>query len=415
MGWNAKLRNLLGSLALSGWMLSSGWAADQPQSASRMAPPKQSALAPVESLGVPDPFAGDLAGQALPVQRRSPDDLYWVNAHQSLPSALPPSVVVPNSVPPKGAEVINDPVYARTYYGILESLFYTTGYGAASRPAVISNCTTNNNIPGSTAIATGDVNNAMLFGPRLTFGVIDNECCTGWEAGYFGLFGGKGTTTAVCTGDLALPGALGLASVNFQNSDLMTLTTSNQLQSVEWNRVSYSGDWALLVGIRYINYQEYLNIHSPDGADSYGDYHINTANNMLGPQIGLRRETYLGGLGWYAGAKTGILANANSQTQSVTDFPTPNPVTYLRPQVSDRRNVASFLGELNAGLIVPFSRNWSARVGYNLLFLEGLALAADQLDFTYINPSFPGTTSNSVVSNGGVLLHGASLGLEGRW
>jgi hypothetical protein len=409
MRWSASLRNFLGSLALSGLLLSEAVAADPLLSAAPTTSSARGTLAPVESFGVPDPFAEEARRMGAGSSRRAAEELYWVHAGGADPAALPPSVVPPM------ADVVNDPVYSRTYYGVLESLFYQNGYGAASRPAVISNCTTNNNIPGSTAIATGDVNNAMLFGPRLTLGMIDHECCTGWEGGYFGLFGGQGSTTAICTGDLALPGALGLASINFQNSDMMTLTTSNQLQSVEWNRVRYFGDWSVLVGLRYINYQEYLNIHSPDGADSYGDYHINTANNMLGPQLGLRREITWGRVGWYATGKTGLLANANSQTQSVTDFPTPNPVTYLRPPVYDRRNVASFLGELNAGMLLPISRNWTARVGYNMLFLEGLALAADQLDFTYISPSFPGTTSSSVVSSGGVLLHGASLGLEGRW
>jgi hypothetical protein len=49
-------------------------------------------------------------------------------------------------------------------------------------------------------------------------------------------------------------------------------------------------------------------------------------------------------------------------------------------------------------------------VGYNLVWLTGVALAADQWDFT---PSTAGGTD--IHGTGSVFLNGANLGLEARW
>ena len=52
----------------------------------------------------------------------------------------------------------------------------------------------------------------------------------------------------------------------------------------------------------------------------------------------------------------------------------------------------------------------SARVGYQLLWLEGVALATDQLDNS--NPSIPIATLDN---GGGVFYHGGFAGTEFLW
>jgi hypothetical protein len=44
------------------------------------------------------------------------------------------------------------------------------------------------------------------------------------------------------------------------------------------------------------------------------------------------------------------------------------------------------------------------------MWIEGVATAPDQLDFTDTS-----TSGSHVVSNGGLFLHGANVGLEARW
>ena len=50
------------------------------------------------------------------------------------------------------------------------------------------------------------------------------------------------------------------------------------------------------------------------------------------------------------------------------------------------------------------------RAGYNLMWIEGVATAPDQLDFTDTAQS--GTI---VQTKGGEFFHGVNLGLEARW
>ena len=52
----------------------------------------------------------------------------------------------------------------------------------------------------------------------------------------------------------------------------------------------------------------------------------------------------------------------------------------------------------------------TARVGYNMLWVEGIALAPNQLDFT-----FTPTSGTALCRAGGAFLHGLTLGLEGRF
>ncbi len=53
---------------------------------------------------------------------------------------------------------------------------------------------------------------------------------------------------------------------------------------------------------------------------------------------------------------------------------------------------------------------WTLRGGYNLLWIEGVALAPDQLDFT----DTP-TSGTSLDIDSGVFAHGFSAGLEARF
>jgi hypothetical protein len=52
---------------------------------------------------------------------------------------------------------------------------------------------------------------------------------------------------------------------------------------------------------------------------------------------------------------------------------------------------------------------WGLRTGYNLIWIEGLALAPDQLDFSNTGDDA------ELQDGGGVFLHGVNIGLEGRW
>jgi len=71
---------------------------------------------------------------------------------------------------------------------------------------------------------------------------------------------------------------------------------------------------------------------------------------------------------------------------------------------------AAFVGELNLTGIYQLNQTWGLRAGYNLMWIEGVALAPAQTDFTLTSTS--GTGLNR---GGGLFLHGINLGLEARW
>jgi hypothetical protein len=53
-------------------------------------------------------------------------------------------------------------------------------------------------------------------------------------------------------------------------------------------------------------------------------------------------------------------------------------------------------------------------VGYVLFWLNGVALPADQLSTTNLN-DVTAPVGATINTNGSVLLHGATTGLEARW
>jgi hypothetical protein len=70
----------------------------------------------------------------------------------------------------------------------------------------------------------------------------------------------------------------------------------------------------------------------------------------------------------------------------------------------------AFVGDLNLTAIYQINSVWGARLGYNVIFIEGVALAPDQLDFTN-TPS----SGSGIDTDGSVFLHGINAGLEARW
>ena len=86
------------------------------------------------------------------------------------------------------------------------------------------------------------------------------------------------------------------------------------------------------------------------------------------------------------------------------------PTTIIRPARRLTDTGVGFLGDLNYTVTRRLNDTWWLRLGYNMIWLSGVALAPDQWDFT--NTATSGTT---LVGGGGLFLHGVNLGLESRW
>jgi len=207
-------------------------------------------------------------------------------------------------------------------------------------------------------------------GLRIGYGYRTGNC-TAYEFGYLGVFDQS-------------------ASTDFGNYDVRY---SSDLNSFEANLVRCSSsshcagrstEW--LGGFRYLNLEEDLVLSSVN-------YGLEVENNLYGVQAGARLRRCRGCWSWEATGKAGIFANDMERTG-------------FRGDETD----VAFVGDLNFTAIYRLSGVWGLRAGYNLIWLEGVALAPDQLE---VGNSFG--TRRHVADNGGVFLDGVNVGLEARW
>ena len=169
-----------------------------------------------------------------------------------------------------------------------------------------------------------------------------------------------------------------------------------------------SFEW--FAGFRYIDLGEELDISAQKtvaNSVENGSYNIHTTNNLFGGQVGARLRNTWGRFGWEATGKVGLFGNAAQETQSVTDFPN----FALRPTVSSNGGEVAFVGEINISALYRLTDVWNLKAGYNVMWIDGLALAPDQLDFNFAySPS-----GNQLQNGGAMFLQGVNVGLEARW
>lgn len=75
--------------------------------------------------------------------------------------------------------------------------------------------------------------------------------------------------------------------------------------------------------------------------------------------------------------------------------------------ISSADDTLSFIGQLDAGVNVQFTRRWSGYIGYRLVAVSGVALADNQI------PAYIQATNQilDVDTNGDLILHGGIVGL----
>lgn len=70
------------------------------------------------------------------------------------------------------------------------------------------------------------------------------------------------------------------------------------------------------------------------------------------------------------------------------------------------------ISDANLSAVWRMNRVWGVRMGYNLMWLTGVGLAADQLNFSANQGPSTGT---AIDSTGSLALSGVNAGLEARW
>jgi hypothetical protein len=278
---------------------------------------------------------------------------------------------------------------------------------------------------GATGVPALDINQAqteMAAGAR--YGLILNlDPVYAIEGNYFNVssFAGSAATPAGAYGqnNLAAPSLGPKDGILFTSASVLTSGTISSAE-LNWRRRTCSPvTW--LAGFRWLEWNQGMVVQDqfvfdpavlPPGSSNLD---VATGNNLYGGQVGMdlclwNRPTSM--LQVNALGKAGVFYNHAAYQRTTGAFMQDGlPPVQLGP-AAGTADQTSFVGELgvNAGLRLT---NWlSWRAGYTLFWLSGVATPADQLSVTNVAAS-PATAS--INTNGSVLLHGVTTGLEARW
>ncbi len=334
-----------------------------------------------------------------------------------VPATVPPPVVIPPTPPPVvttppfiAPAAVPPPVLplikTSSCYAYADAIFFTRDAEIGNQPLVLldGNAPTQSNV----LLSTADLDFPWQVGPRITLG-RDFDAFRSFEATYWGIFDWKTTATVNGNNNLNLPGDLGLAAgLDFFNADTMTIDYKSQINDGELTYLQNYGGLAWLIGFRYFGLGEQFSVTSTDNQTGTSFYQINAYNNLFGGQIGARLTQGCGtctSWSYDITGKAGVYDNVISTAQRVGDFS-----GFSLRDVKTNASQVAFIGEIDFNTNYALNPTWSIRGGYQVFWVDGLALAPNQLDFS--DTAGSGTTVNKT---GGLFMHGAHAGLMARW
>jgi len=317
-------------------------------------------------------------------------------------------------------------------YAIFDVLFLQRDNSLINRPLALDNGLVNPDAADSVLLTTRDMQYATAPGVRLFYGAYGPDNL-GWEIGYLGVYAMYANADVAGADTLKVPGELGeligsgfddavriqpttMSSLNMVEANLFTsccCRTGGKCAKLPWDRCQCActcTNW--LLGLRWAGLDETANLDiTCCEGDPPSPYRVTTSTQMIGPQVGYRRRKEWACWAYEGWAKVGLMGTILTQSQGALyePFVALDPVLLREPRSSSRGSVG-MIGDINFSVIRRLNETWGLRMGYNLIWLTGAALAANQWDFT--NTPTSGTT---LVGGGSLFLHGANLGLEARW
>jgi hypothetical protein len=328
------------------------------------------------------------------------------------PGAMPPPLVANPCVPILNGPLPPTPIYPSVcpqpagarWYLDADGIFFTRDARIGNQALVLldMNAATQSNV----LLSNSDLDDFQFEpGPRVLIGyMLSPENAI--EASYFGIYNWKVSKTVHGDNDLNLPGDLGLnGNLNFFDADTATVTYKSLIHNAEINYVHNIDNIGLLVGFRYFYLQDQFSETFTDVQTGSSSYNISSFNDLFGGQIGARLTRERGNFGFDFTGKAGVYGNNIHSSQRVSDFN-----GFEERNNSVNAGQIAFIGDLELNTSYRFSQNWSLRGGYQVYWLEGMALAPSQLDFT--DTATSGTTLHKTDT---MLMQGAHAGLMAQW
>jgi hypothetical protein len=241
------------------------------------------------------------------------------------------------------------------------------------------------------------------IGPRALIGIRTSEC-TAWECQYFSALDMTGTASIASPNSLTAAGQIpNLPGWRLFNA--ADVQCESELHNVEINYVRSWNGLSLLGGFRFVRLTDRfgLNIYDTGTSDLYN---VHCANDLYGAQLGGRWRECCGKFYYEFTGKAGVFGNDANTWQYLTSA----DQSQIQRNFTNYQNSTAFVGDLNLSIGYRLNKVWAARCGYNVLWIDQVAMSADQLDFNVI----PGS-GRQMSTDGDVFLHGVNVGLEGRW
>jgi hypothetical protein len=207
---------------------------------------------------------------------------------------------------------------------------------------------------------------------------------------------------------LTLPGTISSFS-GFADADQASFYYSSSIQTGEFNVIFPFGSFEIITGYRYMQVDEKSQILTFTGG-SPATFLANSSNVMNGAQIGtMGRWQLFGLLNFDFDAKFAVMGDAAKTQQNAIDA-TGAPVT--TDPVEGTKTRVAFVSELGLQAVMPIGESFSVHAGYNVFFIDRVALAPDQFDFDLGSSPSAGTFVNN---HGDVVLQGVNVGFTAVW
>jgi hypothetical protein len=197
----------------------------------------------------------------------------------------------------------------------------------------------------------------------------------------------------------------------FNGLDTYALRYQSDLHSAEINYVHTWKRFSVLGGFRFVRFSDNFEWSSGRSGISSevfsGSVGHHTDNDLYGGQIGARWRQRYRRLFLDITGRAGVFGNDANQ---IANFGISDSGSTLRdvagPTAYD--SAVAFVGDLNFSAGCRLTSVWAVRAGYNLIWIDRVALAPDQFQgFEFAN--------QQVALDGSVFLHGVNVGLEGQW
>jgi hypothetical protein len=221
-----------------------------------------------------------------------------------------------------------------------------------------------------------------------------------WEVRYFGV------PQWDATAEYGSIGPFQLGAFNASNPDNLAGRYTSSLHSTEVNwHCPLTTRFTPLVGFRWVELSDTLAYRATYPA-STGDWTWNENNHLYGAQLGGTFDLgrILGPVTMTSAFKAGVYGNAadNDFTLAISDG--------TRFDAGASGSDVAFVGEINIRASVPITRRASLYGGYQLLWIDGVALASDEASTATV------TLDDDTISiTRDLFCHGATTGVEVTW